>query len=210
MGLKVLGAGFGRTGTHSLQLALNTLGFGPCYHMFEVAKNPSHNKIWLEAIEDKPVNWQELFKAYQSAVDWPAAAFVPQLLDVFPDVKIVLTLRDPEDWYQSISKTIFTSLAIEGKVRGMVGSSRKNMASQLFKRVFSGRYKDKEYILEAFDEHLGKVEEWVPRESLLKYRVTEGWQPLCEFLGVPVPDLAFPRSNDRQSFQSPLLLRNHS
>ncbi len=210
MGLKVLGAGFGRTGTHSLQLALNTLGFGPCYHMFEVAKNPGHNKIWLEAIEGKPVNWQELFKGYQSAVDWPAAAFVPQLLDVFPDARIILTLRDPEDWYQSISKTIFSSLAIEGKVRGMVNSSRKNMASQLFKRVFSGRYQDKEHILEVFGQHPGKVEEWVPRESLLKYRVTEGWQPLCEFLGVPIPDQAFPRSNDRQNFQSPLSLRKQS
>ena len=203
MGLRILGAGLGRTGTHSLQLALNRLGFGPCYHMFEVAKNPGHEEIWLEAMADKPVDWQELFKGYQSAVDWPSAMFVPQLLDVFPDARIILTLRDPEDWYESIRKSIFTSLEIEGKILSMLGSRQKNMVSQfVFDKVFSGRHKDKQYVLDVYHEHVKNVEQWVPAESLLKYRVTEGWQPLCSFLGVPVPDQPFPRSNDRQSFQS--------
>ena len=203
MGLEVLGAGFGRTGTHSLQLALNTLGFGPCYHMFKVAKNPGHNEIWLEAMAGKTVDWKELFKAYHSAVDWPAANFVPQLLDVFPDVKIILTIRDPEDWYQSISKTVFPALEIEEKLQSILKSSQQNMVSQLIlNSVFSGKYKDKEYVLEVYNEHLKKVEEWVPAGSLLKYKITEGWQPLCGFLGTPVPDQPFPSSNDRQSFQS--------
>ena len=209
MGLKVLGAGFGRTGTHSLQLALNTLGFGPCYHMFEVANNPGHEEIWLEAMAGKPTDWQELFKAYHSAVDWPSAIFVPQLLHVFPDARIILTLRDPEDWYQSINKSIFSALEIQGKIQSMFGASHKNMVSQfVLDKMFSGRHKDKEYVLEVYNEHIRKVEEQVPAGSLLKYTITEGWQPLCSFLDVPIPDQPFPKSNDRQSFHSRVSFQN--
>ena len=129
-------------------------------------------------------------------------------MDVFPGVKIILTLRDPEDWYESISKTIFSALEIEGKIRSILDSSHKILANQLtLYRVFSGRHKNKESILQIYNEHVRNVEEWVPAESLLKFRVAEGWQLLCDFLGVPVPDQPFPRSNEMQNFRSPLSLR---
>ena len=106
MSVRILGAGFGRTGTNSLKDALELLGFGPCYHMYEVAKNPSHVNIWNRAIDEKEVDWQDLFKEYQSAVDWPTVSFLPELLHEYPHAKVVLTLRDPEQWFETASNTI--------------------------------------------------------------------------------------------------------
>lgn len=107
MALKVIGAGFGRTGTLSLKTALEELGFGRCYHMREVLKNPSHWKRWAEIIGGGKADWETLLQGYQSSTDWPVAAYYRELMAVYPDAKIILTVRDPESWYKSIMGTVY-------------------------------------------------------------------------------------------------------
>ncbi len=109
MPLQVIGAGFGRTGTASLKAALETLGFTKCYHMFEFMEHPEHAKYWDAASQGKPVAWDRLFEGYQATVDWPGCTYYIQLMEAYPEAKVVLSVRDPERWYESVSKTIFTA-----------------------------------------------------------------------------------------------------
>jgi hypothetical protein len=95
MTLKVIGAGFGRTGTSSLKQALEDLGFGPCHHMTEVIAHPQQVPVWEAAMNGEPVEWEDVFHAYQSAVDWPSAAFYEPLMERYPDARVILTVRDP-------------------------------------------------------------------------------------------------------------------
>ena len=108
MPLSVIGAGFGRTGTMSLKLALDQLGFGPCYHMTEVFKNPKASGYWEAAADGKPIDWEEVFAGYRSTVDWPGATFYKQLADAYPEAKVILTERDAEAWFESTQATIFS------------------------------------------------------------------------------------------------------
>ena len=107
MSLKVIGAGFGRTGTKSLKQALEDLGFGPCYHMVEAFAHPEHVPVWEAAAQGEPVEWEDIFRGYQSAVDWPAAAFYAQLMARYPDARVILTVRDPDRWYESVLNTLY-------------------------------------------------------------------------------------------------------
>ena len=108
MGLKVIGAGFGRTGTKSLQLALEELGFGKCYHMEELFRNPEGVVHWESAYQEKETDWNALFQNYDSAVDFPTSMYYKELADHYPDSKVILTVRDPEKWYKSAYDTIFS------------------------------------------------------------------------------------------------------
>lgn len=201
MTLKVIGAGLGRTGTHSLALALERLGFGPCYHILEVNKNAGHLELWTDALDGKTVDWNKLFDSYVSSVEWPAIAFIPQVFAAFPEAKVILTLRDSEDWFASAIATIFPGLE-----SSKFNPNPRNAESNAFKRrlildtVFSGRYRDKAFAIEVYERHNRQVMDLVPPDQLLQYRVTEGWELLCSFLDKPVPDEPFPRKNDRESF----------
>lgn len=106
-GLKIIGAGVGRTGTLSLKVALEELGYGPCYHMSELLKTPQHLALWEAASRDEPIDWNAIFASYQSAVDWPVCSFYEELMQAYPQAKVILTVRDPESWYESASSTIF-------------------------------------------------------------------------------------------------------
>jgi len=203
MSVRILGAGFGRTGTNSLKEALEILGFGPCYHMHEVAKNPCHVSIWNRAIDEKEVDWQDLFKGYQSAVDWPTISFLPKLLHQYPHAKVVLTLRDPEQWFESASNTIFEAMALGEKNPDITGRNRTKMSRRLIlEKTFSGRYAEKEYCIKIYNQHIQDVISLVPSDKLLHYRISDGWKPLCDFLNVSVPSDHFPKTNDRKSFLS--------
>ena len=104
--LKVIGAGFGRTGTYSLKLALEQLGFGPCYHGIEVLRNPSTAQLWIDAADGKP-DWAKIFAGRNSTVDWPSCTFYAELADFYPGARVILTERDPEAWFTSTQNTIF-------------------------------------------------------------------------------------------------------
>jgi len=199
MTLKVLGAGFGRTGTNSLKLALEMLRYGPCYHMFELAKLPEHVKLWNDAIDSDDMDWDTLFKSYQSTVDWPSAAFLPQLMKKYPQAKVILTLRDPDDWYESASTTIFNAME-QQKSEGKSIDLKQMQARLILEGIFSGRHRDKSHAISVYNEHINNVINTVPEKQLLQFNVIEGWAPLCKFLHVPVPAEPFPKSNDKEEF----------
>jgi Sulfotransferase domain len=107
MTIEVLGAGFGRTGTMSLKVALEELGVGPCYHMIELFGHPEHVELWEAASQGKAVNWDELFSGYRATTDWPACSFYEELMEKYTDAKVILTVRNPDRWYESTYNTIY-------------------------------------------------------------------------------------------------------
>ncbi len=207
MPLQVIGAGFGRTGTASLKAALETLGFSKCYHMFEFMEHPEHARYWDAASRGKPVAWEGLFKGYQATVDWPGCTFYKPLMAAYPEAKVVLSVRDPERWFESASKTIFT--ASRGGLRQLLQllvTPRMWRSVWVVRRIlqvqtFRGKERDKEHTIAVFQAHIEEVNRTVPPERLLIYDVKEGWGPLCSFLGVPVPETPFPHVNDSETFQ---------
>jgi hypothetical protein len=191
MALKVIGAGFGRTGTRSLKSALEQLGFGRCYHMEEVAKNPSHLRHWAKIMEGGKADWETLFTGYQSATDWPVAAYYKDLMTVYPEAKIILTVRDPESWHRSIMNTLYQAgRGFFGRFMCVIPSVHQflnAMEKGIWESVFHNRLEDKAYAVEVFKKHIEEVKRTVPKERLLIFEARHGWEPLCSFLNVPVP-----------------------
>jgi hypothetical protein len=200
MTLKVIGAGFGRTGTRSLKAALEELGFDRCYHMEEVLKNPQHLKCWAEIMEGGAADWETLFQGYQSAADWPAAAYYRELMTAFPEAKIILTVRDPEGWHQSLMNTIYQvsrKFARFTRIIPPVHQFLNAMEKAIWQGVFHNQVEDKEYAVRVFKNHIEEVKRVVPGERLLIFEARQGWQPLCAFLGVPIPtDKPYPHRNN--------------
>lgn len=200
--MQIIGAGFGRTGTMSLKSALQKLGFEPCYHMLEVLQHPKHIAFWMGVAEGQEINWDEILGKYQSGVDYPLAIYYKELMAAYPDAKVLLTVRDPQKWYESTIETIFKAAAIPRWLTLIVPALKnlnKMIDATVWDNIFDGRFKDKEYAIQVFEEHIAEVKRLVPAEKLLVYEVKEGWGPLCEFLGVPVPEKAFPHVNDRKT-----------
>lgn len=199
--MKVIGAGFGRTGTSSVKVALELLGFGPCYHMSEVFEHPHHIPTWQAAADGQPVDWKAILAEFNAAVDWPACNYYQELMAVYPDAKVLLTVRDPEKWYESVMNTIYFTNSVETddpdyRIR------YRMINNTVWRNVFDDRFEDKAYALSVFNHHTEDVKKQVPADRLLVLDVKEGWEPLCRFLDVPVPtDTPFPRLNDTASFQ---------
>jgi len=212
MNLEVIGAGFGRTGTMSLKVALEELSFGPCYHMREVFEHPEHIELWRAATRGEQVDWERIFGNYRATVDWPACTFYGELMERSPDAKVILTVRDPQRWYESAYNTIYrmTGAAsspifylaslVMPRARAMK-HARQMIVELVWERDLDGKFEDREHAIETFERHNEEVEKRVPPEKLLVYEVKEGWGPLCEFLGVEVPDKPFPHLNDTEVFR---------
>lgn len=197
MPLKVVGSGLGRTGTKSMQTALAMLGFGPCHHMVEVFMHPESMALWVDAAEGRP-DWDLIFKDYQSAVDYPTAAYWRQIADHFPDAKVLHTVRDPDQWFESTQATIFSPAN-----RAMTAGSSDDIRAKFF-NGFMGPLRDhlddRAYMTDHFRRHTEAVKATIAPERLLIYEVGEGWDRLCAFLGVPVPAEPYPSENSRQEF----------
>lgn len=204
MTLKIIGAGFGRTGTMSLKLALEQIGFGPCYHMIEVIRSPEKPGHWAAAANGEKMDWDAVFAGYTSTVDWPSTDYWRELAAYAPDAKIILTLRDAEAWFRSTQQTIF------GEINSpMAGADAPTgtMIRAIFSKNFAGMPNDRETCLAAYAAHNAAVIRDVPPERLLVFNVADGWAPLCGFLGVPVPDTPFPRVNSTDEFQENMIAR---
>ena len=200
--LKVIGAGFGRTGTHSLKLALETLGFGPCHHMFEIRHSSEQLALWRGISKTQDIDWNKVFAGYLSQVDWPGAKYWQQIVKAFPDSKVVLTYRDPKSWYQSFMNTIVR--ANRAGVLQDPDPHTRVMAEIVddivFRQTFNDRPEDENHAISIYLKHISDVMAQIPRERLLLYNVSEGWQPLCNFLDVEVPNAAFPITNSKEEF----------
>ncbi|MDP9485496.1 MAG: sulfotransferase family protein [Actinomycetota bacterium] len=213
MGLDVIGAGLGRTGTTSLKAALERLGFGPCYHMTELFEHPEHLEAWRAAARGETVDWEGPLKHYRSTLDWPGAPFYEDLMQGYPEAKVILTVRDPDRWYESTLNTIYEMNATASSplfrlmslvippvrtIRQAVGI----VDTLAWQGEFGGRFEDREHAISVFERWSEGVKERVPAEKLLVYEVKEGWGPLCEFLGVDAPeDEPFPHLNDTGVFR---------
>ena len=197
--LKVIGAGFGRTGTASLKTALEHLGFGPCYHMFEVFDNPHHVALWQGVADGQNPDWDQIYEGYAAAVDWPTSAFYKDLAAHYPHAKVILTVRPAENWHRSVLNTIGKRASgAEQPPDEFTGMVR----SIIWDGIFDNRVEDKAHAIEIFERHIADVKASVPSERLLIYDVKEGWDPLCRFLGVPIPeDGPFPYLNTTEEWQ---------
>jgi hypothetical protein len=195
MALKVIGAGFGRTGTMSLKAALEQLGLGPCYHMVEcLPRGPEHWQKWIDAAGGKPV-WSTLFDGFESTVDFPSCSSYKALAAHYPDAKVILTVRDPEHWFESTQETIFAPRWIEYLRHVEMGKFIQLTVND----YLQDRMHDKEHLIQRFQEHIEEVRNTIPASRLLVFEVKEGWGPLCEFLELPEPDADFPFLNDEEA-----------
>ncbi len=210
MTLKVIGAGYGRTGTMSTYSALKQLGF-PCYHMIEVLQNKankSHLDFWRMVANSPPGtkhDWEQVLGEYTAAVDNPTCCVWRELMAAYPDAKVLLTLhpRGPEAWYESTMDTIyFTENVWQFKVLEFFtpfGRKFGDMSRKLiWQRNHKGTMEDRARAIAQYKQHIEDVRAAVPPEKLLIFTVTEGWAPLCKFLGLPVPATPFPNVNDRE------------
>ncbi len=204
MGLQVVGAGFGRTGTLSLKNALEKIGFGPCYHMMEVFPRPEHVAMWHRLAFENQIDWDVLFRDFRSTVDWPAARWWREIADHFPDAKVLLSVRDPEAWYKSMSDTIYPPMkhAAPESAPELVRMQNAMVRKAILAETFDNRFEDKAHAIEVFKRHIQEVRDMIDPARLLVFDVREGWGPLCRFLGVPVPNEPFPRLNDTASTQA--------
>jgi hypothetical protein len=198
MALEVVGAGLGRTGTKSLQTALGMLGFGPCHHMVEVFAHPESMAQWIEAGAGRP-DWDAIFKDYRSMVDYPGAAFWRELAAYYPAAKVLLSVRDPDAWFESTQATIF---APGGGVDQALANPEHPMARFFgsFSSRFSDNIHDRAAMTDYFRRHVEEVKATIPAERLIVYEVGAGWEPLCAGLGVPVPTEPYPSENSRAEF----------
>jgi hypothetical protein len=199
-GLQVIGAGFGRSGTTSLRKALHILGFAPCYHMQTTLTHYADMKFWVRAKAGEPVDFRRFFRRYRATVDWPACEFYRELMAAFPDAKVLLNVREPEEWYDSMIDTLWVIQRV--LPWWFPGVARKLHDDIVWNARFNGEFPDRAKSIAVYRAHLEEVRRTVPPERLLVYSVKEGWKPLCDFLGRPVPEhVPFPRLNDRVFFK---------
>lgn len=202
MTLKIIGAGFGRTGTHSLKLALEQLNLGPCHHLYDIRENPALLPPWQDLIHGQVPNWDMVFDGYMAQVDWPGARYWLKLHQHFPKAKVILTTRDPLIWYESLRSTVIPSITI-GRSSGDTEHARavsQMIYDTIYLDLFQGRMEDRDFALQVYADHVAQVAATVPKHQLLIYDVREGWEPLCDFLGLAVPDAAFPKTNSTEEF----------
>ena len=212
MSLKVIGSGLGRTGTFTLKLALEHLGFGKCYHMTELFQYPEGVKYFRQAENCEVVNWDLLFEGYNSVVDYPGARYFKQISDFYPDAKIIHTYRDPDEWYESAVRTIFMARNLDLK-QFVKFAIRYPFSREVQKRFhvflysrklmaleFGNDFSDRKSIIKKFEQHTENVINNIKSDRLLIFNFSEGWNPLCKFLNVPVPNEKFPVSNNHEEF----------
>lgn len=201
MSLAIIGAGQGRTGTKTLQLALEELGFGPCYHGGDqVYRDRSPGwRLWLRAFRRENVDWDELFHGYRVTVDSPGCLFYRELCEAYPSARVILTVRDADSWFESV-RTTFLAPHLIGHFKRTLGREE----FELFEREHSdlfGTHRDRKSAIAAYERHNAEVRRSVDPSRLLVYDVTQGWNPLCSFLGVGVPTASFPHAHARTESQ---------
>ena len=209
MTLKVIGAGFPRTGTTSLKTALELLGFGPCCHMWELMK-PEHAWRWpmlSRAVDGKPVHWPTVYRGFKATVDSPGCFFWRKLVRAFPEAKVILTVRDAYDWQlsQQRGSAVGFAQADRNRLDPVMSSTIGRMDAAIAREWGSSLERPpgmsaEQHTREQFLRHAEIVKSEIPPERLLVFQVTEGWGPLCRFLDVDEPSTPFPRDNDLGDF----------
>lgn len=193
MALKVIGAGLGRTGTASLKVALEQLGFNKCYHMGEVLSGMKTVPLWVEAGKGNP-DWDTIFEGYSAAVDYPSCSFWREQLEYYPDAKVILSIRDAEGWFESVNSTIMSPDVNEW----LKNSPFKEFFERCVWKDYEKYILDRDFMVNYFNERTEAIKAEIPADKLLVFNVREGWAPLCAFLKVDIPEMEFPRVNSRE------------
>ncbi len=214
MSIKIIGAGFPRTGTNTLRESLTQLGYVKTYHMKELIVHPENLHYWETLSRTGTTNWEELYNGYQATVDFPCYPWYKEHLKQYPDAKVILTLRPFEDWYSSVYNTIWQAQNPPESQRAAMGERlasdphlRSVMQVMEFAKVhfmdipFQGRFIDKEHAEKVYNNHNEEVKKHVPAKQLLVFEVREGWEPLCTFLNKPIPEQPLPHTNKREDFK---------
>jgi hypothetical protein len=209
--MRLIGAGMPRTGTLTQKMSLEMLGLGPCYHMVDVLADLDQAGLWEQALNGEP-RWPEIFDGYQSTVDWPGGYFYRELADFYPEAKVLLSLRDPEAWERSMRQTVWAVRNGESLIRllssaqAVVNPQWRGFLQMIDGLLWQGRgtfaagHAEPQQLIDAMNRHNEEVKASIPPERLLVWSVTDGWEPLCEFLEVPVPGVPVPHINDRTEF----------
>lgn len=217
MSIKIIGAGFPRTGTTTLKGSLEALGFNKVYHMKVLLVNPDQRHYWKQLDETGDTDWDGLYNGYDATVDFPCYPWYKEHMKRYPDAKVILTVRDFESWYKSVSSTVYTAgpqtagekikmmgkLLTDSRARKVV-KCIKFFKNYFFKGKLQGRFGDKEFARKFWDDHIAEVKATVPADKLLVYDVRDGWAPLCNFLGVPIPSEPLPHLNKKENFKEML------
>lgn len=212
--VKLINLSLGRTGTMSLKQALEDLGFNKCYHFSDILfSHPEHTEIWEALARGEEIDWESLFEGYQATTYWSTSYDYMKVLEQYPDVKFILTVREPNAWYKSTYDTVYSlnrltpERDLEMKTKSLhdpklrsIYAGLKLQEKLLWQTTFQGRFEDKEFAIQQFENHIQRVKDTVPADRLLVYKIQQGWQPICDFFDLPVPDKAFPRVNDTDSF----------
>ena len=202
MGLQVVGAGLGRTGTHSLKLALERLLGQPCYHMVEVFPRPDHAESWRAAMTGDLPDWDALFAGFAATVDWPGGALWRELAAAYPDAVVLLSTRESGDaWWRSAERTIFEGFRL-GHEPPPELKAWSEMATTMIVERFTPNFLEREEAIAAYERHNQAVRSETPSERLVDWKPGDGWEPLCDALSVAVPDEPFPHSNTTAEFRS--------
>jgi hypothetical protein len=196
MPLSIIGAGLGRTGTASLKVALEMLGFGKCHHMSEVFGSPEQIALWSKAADGAP-DWDAIFDGFGCAVDFPTAAFWRQVAAHYPKAKIILSLREADKWVESTQETILSPEFAPAMAKMPFGP----VVEKIVWRFFDGRIHDRAHLRAVFERHNDEVRRAFPTERLLVFEAKDGWAPLCAFLDVPVPAEPYPRVNSKEEMK---------
>ena len=196
MSIQLVGAGVGRTGTHSLKLAIEHLLGEPCYHMMELRKPDA--TVWRDAFLGDPPDWADFLSGYAAIVDWPGAGLWKPLAEAFPEAPVLLSTRSSADvWFESADKTIFN--AIKSVPLDQAGDQGPFLSAMM--AAFSDDWEDPQTVKAAYERHNAEVRATIAPERLFEYQPGDGWGPLCAALGVDEPDQAFPHTNTTEQFQ---------
>jgi len=193
--LRVIGAGLPRTGTTTVKAALETLLGGTCYHMDEAVVRPGDLDRWYRVVDGETSLLPSILGDCAAAVDWPASAYWPELAELYPDALVLLSVRDDAAaWWSSMDVTVMGAFR---RVSDRVGDDFFAMLHGLWRRSLGELSDDAETAMALYDRYLDRVRATVPKDRLLEWNPKDGWAPICEALGVPVPDEPVPHLNTR-------------
>jgi hypothetical protein len=209
--MRVIGAGLPRTATLTQKTVLEQLGLGPCYHMVDVLADLDQVKLWERALAGN-APWEELFDGYESTVDWPGGYFYKELIEIYPDAKVLLSVRNEQSWVRSARETIWSVrhgeslMRLLSSARGHVDPQWQGFLGMIDSMLWSGEgtfasgHAEDRQLAEGMVRHNEEVQRTVPAERLLVWQPADGWAPLCEFLEVEVPAESLPHVNDSEAF----------
>ena len=200
---RVIGAGLPRTGTSSLKAGLEQLLDGPCYHMFELGQRREADGVrWVQALRGDRAELEAVLDGWAGAVDWPASILWREMAEQFPDATVVLSHRGSADaWWTSADVTVWEAMR-----RTEAGDDDVLRSfNRLMRRAASLPQEgwDDPAIAKAwYEQHYRDVVDVIPAERLVIWEPTDGWEPLCTALNLPVPEVPFGHHNSTADFRA--------